>query len=653
MGESDRNATVVALGGWQQVGATIAGRYKVEGLLKEAETGSVFLAQHLQMRRRFALRLIPTSVPKNADAVARFEKEAAGASPIEHPNIAAASDFGRAESGDFYVALEYLESAPRLRDVLDGKPLAVNRALHIARQIIGVLEHLHESGVVYLELRPENIWLTTRKNDSDFVKVLDPGVARLAGSPVPQTPEQATGEKVDARADLYALGLLLYEMLTGESPLDRSSPTKLLKQLVTGAIPPMKTQAPEVNVPAAVEALVSRLLQSLPADRIQSASELKESLSAAAAGDGSSAQISAPVTQKAPQTQTPPVQATPPVPSRPAPVAATETAPAAAAPAAPSPASAPAPGAPTEEQAKSKSGKLAALGARLPHELGQRAGEAIAPYRANLPPFLRKVPPWLLVSIVIIGLALPLIVRSIVLSATSREATSGGPSASAPSSVAPPSGALASEAEIQAARTQGAQSVAALLQRFPQDGRIHRALVTAYVAQNNGGAAMQALAKLVAIDPGAAEDPAMQQAVAAALAAPGSRDATVQVLESQMGQHGAEILYDLANKSAQNRQKALLYKQLVSRPAVRQHASPDTALAIEIQLADGCEAKHELLERAGQEGGPRVLGYLKYLNKSQPGCGPLGMLDCWMCMRQDNDLTDAISAIEARTQGHQ
>lgn len=636
MAESDRNnATVVALGGWQRVGSTIAGRYKVEGLLKEQETGAVFLVQHLQMRRRYALRLIPTNTPKNAEAVARFEREAAASTPIEHANIAAASDFGRTEEGEFFVALEYLESAPRLRDVLDGRPLPADRVLHIAQQIAGVLEHLHESNALYLELRPENLWLTVRKGDSDFVKLVDPGVARLAGSAVPMTPEQATGEKPDGRADLFALGLLMYEMLSGKPPLELGSPAKLLKQLVSGAIPPMRAQSKDLSVPAAVESIVTRLLKPLPADRFQSASEVHAALSAASAGSGSTAQ--------APQAQPSARPATPPPASAPA-----KAAPPVAASVPPAPAPAPAaPAAPIAEQTKSGSGKLVAQRAQ---ELGQKAGEAIAPYRANLPPFLRKLPVWVLALILAIGLGLPLVVRSIVLSATSREPSSGG-SSTPSSSAALPTGGQASEAQLQVGRAQGAAGLAKLLEQYPQDGRVHRALVTAHAAQNNALAAIQALARLVHLDPGAAEDPSMQQAVATALGAPGSREAVVQVIESQMGTHGPDLLYDLANKSAQNRAKAVLYKQLVSRPAVRQHASPDTALAIELQLADGCEAKHELLERAEQQGGPRVLAYLRYLTKPQPGCGPLGMLDCWMCMRQDNDLGEAVSAIEARTQG--
>lgn len=645
MAESDRNATVVALGGWQRVGATIAGRYKVEGLLKEQEAGSVFLVQHLQMRRRYALRLIPTNTAKNAEAVARFEREATAAAPIEHANIAAASDFGRTEDGEFFVALEYLEGAPRLRDVLNGKPLPTERVLHIALQITGVLEHLHESNVLYLELRPENIWLTARKSDSDFVKLVDPGVARIAGSPVPMTPEQATGEKPDGRADLFALGLLLYEMLSGKPPVDLASPTKLLKQLISGAIPPMRTQVKDLDVPVAVESIVTRLLQPLPADRYQSASEVRAALSAASAKGGSAVQIpqvqqsaapspSAPASTPAPPAVAP-AQSTPPIAAA-APSAAASTVP-----------DVPAPAAPIAEQAKSGSGKLVAQRAQ---ELGQKAGEAIAPYRANLPPFLRKLPIWVLALILAIGLGLPLVVRSIVLSATSRETPSSGPAAPSTRAVLP-TGGQASEAQLQVGRAQGAAGLSKLLEQYPQDGRVHRALVTAHAAQNNALASIQALAQLVALDPGAVEDPSMQQAAATALGAPNSREAVVQVIESQMGTHGPDLLYDLANKSAQNRTKAVLYKQLVSRPAVRQHASPDTALAIELQLADGCDAKHDLMERAEQQGGPRVLAYLRYLTKPQPGCGPLGVLDCWMCMRQDNDLGDAVSAIEARTQG--
>ena len=132
------------------IGTTIADRYKVESLLGEGGMGEVYLVQHTHMRKRFALKMLHPETSHNPEMVARFEREAMAAAHATHPNIAVAIDFGRADSGAFFLVLEYLEGR-RLRDALAGGPLSVARALHIVQQVASALERSHELGIIHRE----------------------------------------------------------------------------------------------------------------------------------------------------------------------------------------------------------------------------------------------------------------------------------------------------------------------------------------------------------------------------------------------------------------------------------------------------------------------------------------------------------------------
>lgn len=132
------------------IGSTIAGRYKVESLLGAGGMGEVYLVQHTHMRKRFALKMLHPETSHNPEMVARFEREAMAAAHATHPNIAVAIDFGRADSGAFFLVLEYLEGR-RLRDALAGGPLSVARALHIVQQVASALERSHELGIIHRE----------------------------------------------------------------------------------------------------------------------------------------------------------------------------------------------------------------------------------------------------------------------------------------------------------------------------------------------------------------------------------------------------------------------------------------------------------------------------------------------------------------------
>ena len=304
------------------VGTTISGRYQVEKQLGEGGMGAVYLVQHTAMRKRFALKVLNSKTAQLPEMVARFEREAMAAAHVEHPNITVAVDFGKTDDGALYLVLEYLEGQ-RLRDAIAG-PLELRRALHIARQIASALERSHELGVIHRDLKPENIMLVSRQGDRDFVKVLDFGLAKVAtlepgtkapaqaltkhgtifGTPKYMAPEQCVGGAVDGRADLYALGLILFEMLTGVQAFAGQDALRTITLQLTAPTPSMKVVAPAVTVPASLEAVVQRLTEKQPESRYKSATEVLSALAQVAEKEGLLAQVG---TTTPPGLQAPPV----------------------------------------------------------------------------------------------------------------------------------------------------------------------------------------------------------------------------------------------------------------------------------------------------------------------------------------------------------
>ena len=299
--------TSTARTGVLEAGSIIAGRYKVESLLGSGGMGSVYRVQHTHMRKRFALKMLNADAAQRAEMVARFEREAMATAHIEHPNITASVDFGRAEDGSFFLVLEYLEGE-RLRDTLAKGPLPLHRAVHIARQVASALEKSHEHGVIHRDLKPENIMLVTRQDDNDFVKVLDFGFAKvmggmpepgrggpadalsrkgtLYGTPGYMAPEHCVGSTVDARTDLYTLGLILYEMLAGVGPFGTGNALKIIRHQISTQTPPIATVAPGIAVPASLEAVVMRLTEKEPEKRYASATEVIAALLAVSKQEG-------------------------------------------------------------------------------------------------------------------------------------------------------------------------------------------------------------------------------------------------------------------------------------------------------------------------------------------------------------------------------
>ena len=281
-------------------GEVVAERYRIVQLLGEGGMGVVYLAEHVHMHKRVALKVLHGDFGAHAEVLARFEREAIAAGRIDHPNVTAATDFGRLPDGAFFLVLEYV-AGRTLRDELDHGALPVERSVRIARGIAAGLGAAHAIGIVHRDLKPENVMLAVRDGDDDFVKVLDFGIAKLdpagrpgragaqgltvagavLGTPDYMSPEQALGQGVDARTDFYALGIVLFEMLTGERPF-RGGAMTVMRDRILAETPPELPPEAAARVDPRVLSIVRRLLRVNAGERFQTAAELVVALDEAA-----------------------------------------------------------------------------------------------------------------------------------------------------------------------------------------------------------------------------------------------------------------------------------------------------------------------------------------------------------------------------------
>jgi serine/threonine protein kinase len=274
-------------------GTVIDGKYRVGQRLAEGGMGQVFVAEHLLLRKKVALKVLHPEMSAQPDAVERFTVEARAASLIEHENVVRVSDFGRSADGQLYLVMELLKGHT-LAEELSAGPLSPTRARFIAREVLRGLEAAHARGVVHRDLKPENVFITPRQGDDDAVKLLDFGIARMCqegiaeeqrltrdgavmGTPLYMAPEQLKGARdVDARADLYAVGVMLYEMLSGHPPYNGETFGAIAHQVLDGKPRPLAEAAPVVD--AVLESLVMRAFAANRDRRFASANELRGAL---------------------------------------------------------------------------------------------------------------------------------------------------------------------------------------------------------------------------------------------------------------------------------------------------------------------------------------------------------------------------------------
>jgi serine/threonine protein kinase len=292
----DRESGDGRLGEDPRVGTTLGGRYLIERLCGEGAMGRVYEARHVDIGRRLAIKVLHSSFRHSAEVVERFRREARAASKIGHPNIVDVTDSGTTPDGAFFFVMEFLDGVDLEKLIQLEGALPVERALLIAAQLCRALQAAHASEIIHRDLKPANVMLVNRKDDDDFVKVLDFGISRnmdlegsgddipgrrgltrpdvAVGTPVYMAPEQAAGMRADALTDVYAVGGLLYEMLTATPPCTGDDVLTVLNKKATEDPVPIGKLRPEL--PADVQALIMRALSRRPKDRQPSMSALKD-----------------------------------------------------------------------------------------------------------------------------------------------------------------------------------------------------------------------------------------------------------------------------------------------------------------------------------------------------------------------------------------
>jgi len=275
------------------IGARLDGKYEIKRLLGEGGMGAVYEGENALIHRKVAIKVLHSGVAALEEAVMRFEREAQAAGRIGSEHIVEVLDLGRLESGDRYMVMEFLEGESLSSRIQARGKLAATEICRIGLQLLEGLGAAHDAGIIHRDLKPDNVWLSSRvKGRPDFIKILDFGISKFSalgnefrmtrtgsvmGTPYYMAPEQARGAKnLDARLDVYAAGVILYEAATGRVPFDGDTFNELLFKIVTEETPPVRTLAPELD--AGLASIIDKARQKDPAQRFQSAREFQSAL---------------------------------------------------------------------------------------------------------------------------------------------------------------------------------------------------------------------------------------------------------------------------------------------------------------------------------------------------------------------------------------
>jgi serine/threonine-protein kinase len=277
-------------GGDPMIGRVIADRYLILARLGEGGMGRVYAAEHVKMNRQCAIKVMNPSLMNDAESSTRFAREASNAARILHPNVAAVFDFGESDK-TVYLVMEYVDGEP-LSDMLAREgALAPRRAIDIARQIADGLSAAHELGLIHRDLKPDNVIVTRKRDGKEIAKVVDFGIAKavsdspqdaltrsglVIGTPEFMSPEQLLGDPVDARTDIYSLGCMLFQMLSGTKPFDADSREQMIRRRLHE--PPPHVRDIVSSVPKRVDTLIAHMLARSPNERVSTAAEVSASL---------------------------------------------------------------------------------------------------------------------------------------------------------------------------------------------------------------------------------------------------------------------------------------------------------------------------------------------------------------------------------------
>ena len=610
------------------LGSTIGdNRYRIDEKLGVGGMGAVYRGEHILMRKAVAVKVLHREMTTMTEVVKRFELEAIAAGRIDHPNVAVATDFGKLADGSFYLVLEYVQGKSLTELIRTDAPLPVERALFIARQVAGGLGAAHAAGIVHRDLKPDNVMLIERGGTKDFVKVLDFGIAKVSseggggltrigaifGTPAYMAPEQAAGQRVDHRADLYSLGHVLYEMLAGRPAFQAAEVIGLLTKQLTETPPPLPDTIDEN-----VRALVMKLLEKDPDARFGTVEELIVAIDAllgaavfppdsTVLGVSSARNAAPPSEPMSAAAQSAPMAPT--VASRPLAFDRIE---------------------PARRAMVLATKRLSALATRTV------GGESIRLFGRDVPLWLAGLGAGAVIMAITLGVSvfktnapLPVAVRHLVEAAT--PAKDWG--------------------KVRALAAQGDHAAMAELVAIPEKERMAEdwlALARGHAALAQTRSALQAFRRAVLLDKELAKDPAMLKVVRRAVEDDETQRLALDLAADRLGEPGADILFEVSTTKATPKNDApQMARALLDKEEVRGHASKALAVALELRHTTRCDEAKRLLPGAIENADERSVRPLTAFS-SRRGCGFLGLSDCFSCLRKGDDLSSALAAAQSR-----
>jgi tRNA A-37 threonylcarbamoyl transferase component Bud32 len=269
------------------VGSIVHEKFHVMKKLGEGGMGAVYLAEHVKMGRKVALKVMNPGMHQDPDAIARFNREAKNASQLNHPNVCAIYDFGETPEGMIYLAMEFIEGSSLSGIIEKAGALPASRAASIIHQAADALQVAHDYGIVHRDLKPDNIMIARARDGSDMVKVVDFGIAKasssdaqkvtktglVVGTPEYMSPEQLAGDKLDGRSDIYSLALVAFNCLTGKLPFPSNSAQEAMIMRLTDEPKSLAEMKPDVEWPAELQAVMDKALARDANERYASAAQ--------------------------------------------------------------------------------------------------------------------------------------------------------------------------------------------------------------------------------------------------------------------------------------------------------------------------------------------------------------------------------------------
>ena len=278
------------------LGEQIAGQFRIVKKIGTGGMGAVYKAEQPEMNRFVAVKILHAKYLVRSDLVSRFRREARAMSHLSHPNTARVFLYGQLDDGACYFVMEFLDGRNLAQVVRREGPMDPERAINIMVQVCGALEEAHQAGIIHRDLKPENIFLTTQGGIRDYPKVLDFGLAKVTerqmrpgsliltqegmvfGTPEFMSPEQARGEPLDGRSDIYSLGIILFELLTGKLPFDARQSMDFIHMHINEAPLTLAQRAPGVNFPKGLNEVMACALAKRPDQRFESAAAFGQAL---------------------------------------------------------------------------------------------------------------------------------------------------------------------------------------------------------------------------------------------------------------------------------------------------------------------------------------------------------------------------------------